>query len=498
MLGERARGANGSDGQWLNGGYDGKGYDGIREVREARRRVLLLRFIWFLTIMYGESIAFWWAIRRCKWENWENWPAQSDPYRIVLIADPQLVDNNTYSRRGIFMALTKYFTDLYMRRNWLLLNRILNPNSDIFLGDMMDGGREWDNDEYFKEYLRFHRIFSQPSTDTRVIMSLPGNHDFGFGDTIINTAWDRFQKYFGESSSVHELGNHTIVLLDTVTLSNADNHTQTRQSDLILERLSLELANHRNNMLPRILISHEPLYRPEGTDCGPLRERPGWLLYLRGPQFQNMLIPPLSERILQSLEPIAIFSGDDHDYCEVQHIFSASPTLSSLQMVPKQNITERTVKSFSFAMGISYPAVQLVSLNNPALGYTGRSDTYQTKMCYLQNQYAIYSLYLALILITLALTILRNTSIRNFNGIGSSMYSSAYDSELSNTKSPKHTTLPLHRIDPINDSRIKNALKNLKHKLRLNQCSFAWRNIYSEVFSVAWPVIIVYIYMSRW
>jgi hypothetical protein len=33
-----------------------------------------------------------------------------------------------------------------MKRNWRHIQRILHPKMTIFLGDYMDGGREWDDD----------------------------------------------------------------------------------------------------------------------------------------------------------------------------------------------------------------------------------------------------------------------------------------------------------------------------------------------------------------
>lgn len=62
-----------------------------------------------------------------------------------MIADPQLVDENTYERSGILLKLSQFYTDLYMKRNWLFIQQILRPKMTIFLGDLMDGGREWDD-----------------------------------------------------------------------------------------------------------------------------------------------------------------------------------------------------------------------------------------------------------------------------------------------------------------------------------------------------------------
>lgn len=57
---------------------------------------------------------------------------------------------------------------------------------------------------------------------------------------------------------------------------------------------------------PVILFSHIPLYRPDGKSCGPLREK-GTLRPGVGHGYQNTLEKHASQRLLQSLKPVAIF-----------------------------------------------------------------------------------------------------------------------------------------------------------------------------------------------
>src|ERR1700745_2993143 len=96
-----------------------------------------LRIIWIILLLYIEHNLPRSAIRNC------SWPVDvSKECRLAVVADPQIVDENTYSRRGIGMWLTKVFTDRYMRRNWGYLMGI-EPGGVIFVGDLMDGGREW-------------------------------------------------------------------------------------------------------------------------------------------------------------------------------------------------------------------------------------------------------------------------------------------------------------------------------------------------------------------
>ena len=62
------------------------------------------------------------------------------------------MDENTYERRGILLRLSQFYTDLYMKRNWRLIQKILEPRMTIFLGDLFDGGREWDDETYSVNY----------------------------------------------------------------------------------------------------------------------------------------------------------------------------------------------------------------------------------------------------------------------------------------------------------------------------------------------------------
>lgn len=62
--------------------------------------------------------------------------------RILLIADPQIVDSHSYAGRGwILSTLTRIIVDLNLRKSWRLVAIKMRPHAVIFLGDMMDGGR---------------------------------------------------------------------------------------------------------------------------------------------------------------------------------------------------------------------------------------------------------------------------------------------------------------------------------------------------------------------
>ena len=340
--------------------------------------------------------------------------------------------------------------------------------------------RRYDSSYWLKEYARFSRIFFDPWLRTfgssegnppnrKLIASLPGNHDLGLGGGIRLPVRKRFQAYFGNGNRFDIVGNHSFVSLDTVSLSAKDQpntpsrqgineevhnkevwapvdqflHTaKTEKARTIerelrirngglenepLEHVALELddlrahtlplENHKITDIPSIILTHVPLYRAEGTPCGPLRERypplksangetlesdgPNSIHVQAGVQYQNVLTPAISDQIVNLVGDVThVFSGDDHDYCDVVHRGYTSKN---------GGIREITVKSISWAMGVRHPGVVLLSLWNPvdadgkAIGSKTES-TIQTHLCLLPDQLKIfinYAWFLALNLLVL-------------------------------------------------------------------------------------------------
>lgn len=164
--------------------------------------------------------------------------------------------------------------------------------------------------------------------------------------------------------------------------------------------------------IPSIVLTHVPLFRSSGTPCGPLRERfppskrptgneeplekdeRNAISVAAGIQYQNVLTPEVSKEIIEYVGDVEyIFSGDDHDYCEVVHRGYSSRM---------GGVREITVKSMSWAMGIRKPGFLMLSLWNP-LDAEGRSlgasvshasaSTIRTQLCLLPDQLGILARY---------------------------------------------------------------------------------------------------------
>ncbi|KAF9973513.1 hypothetical protein BGZ73_003255 [Actinomortierella ambigua] len=248
-----------------------------------------------------------------------------------------------------------------MRRSFRQLRQQLQPDLVMFLGDLLDGGRETLDDESFERNVqRFHTVFATEKTDWnsrrsshrryakrtvssppqqhdqpvpkdlategtreirpgqfRLIQSVPvtardrqeardhdrsarlyvaGNHDIGFGDTIIRGTEKRFKRVHGPLNYEITVGNHSFVVLDTMSLSSV--HQDIRdESQTFLDSLA-----------------EDTVY------CGPEREQQHRMIVdERGEQYQNLISEDLTRDILQKLRPVMVFSGDDHDWCEMEH-----------------------------------------------------------------------------------------------------------------------------------------------------------------------------------
>ena len=182
--------------------------------------------------------------------------------------------------------------------------------------------------------------------------------------------------------------------------------------------------------IPSIVLTHVPLFRASGTPCGPLRERyppstsgegggdtekddRNAIRVESGVQYQNVLTPEVSKEVIDRVGDVEhVFSGDDHDYCEVVH---RGYTAKS------GGIREVTVKSMSWAMGIRKPGFVMLSLWNPLTSEgkslkhnpihpqssTESSSTMQTHLCLLPDQLGIFIRYGYLFALTLCVILIR-------------------------------------------------------------------------------------------
>ncbi|KAF9379558.1 hypothetical protein CPB97_008900, partial [Podila verticillata] len=494
--------------------------------RGGRQRKLSLvhihffRLTWCVAVILGEKASFWGMVYRCSWPENASWDksdsALKERYRIAIVSDPQLTDWYSYKQTGLALWLTEFYTDLFMRRSFRRLHNHLQPDAVLFLGDLMDGGRDtmdpdlfarnqdrfmetvfdskttaWNelpividkdgteqdvmDDEpwldidllraeratmpskqgkHFKQHEgsanttdeninitgQFKQVTKVPA-DSRerhairaagksLRLYVAGNHEYGFGDTLIRKAVVRYKQEFGSVNYEVLVGNHSLVVLDTLALSSSIPSIR-EESQAFLSKIGRE-----GPLAPRILFTHVPLHRPETTYCGDAREASRLIMDSHGEQYQNMVNASLSREILRKIQPDMIFSGDDHDWCEIAHSMYGTVT------------PEVTLPTFSFAQGIRQPGFVMLSLYNPEEVVRNRelvlpprgqgypppswiggmktikdSSTFAYESCMLPNQLSIYNGYIVLLAVTLACIVvhlLRTTKQAKAWGVGKS------------------------------------------------------------------------------
>ncbi|EPQ32146.1 uncharacterized protein PFL1_00343 [Pseudozyma flocculosa PF-1] len=174
----------------------------------------------------------------------------------------------------------------------------------------------------------------------------------------------------------------------------------------------------------RILFSHVPLHRPDASRCNHpvgstrhrvLREAPRPLHQDtdRASTYQNLLGPEISHWLLAQIDPVAVFSGDDHDHCEATHRrVSERLRQGPVQGFEPGEIPELTVKSLSMTEGVRLPGFARLSLFTPHSG-EGLSAAYRP--CLMPDQIGIWTqVYVPAFLLSLGVLF----ALRNFSGRG--------------------------------------------------------------------------------
>ncbi|KAJ7680466.1 Metallo-dependent phosphatase-like protein [Mycena polygramma] len=356
-----------------------------------------LKLFWTGLAIWYEYVVFIYSVHQCSWPDLEiQTPTDLSfprPTHVLLVADPQILDHRSYPGRAPYLTyVSQFLVDLNLRKSWRAALR-KQPDVVVFLGDMMDGGRF---SIYERYYRRFKSIFTLDAQIPQYF--IPGNHDTGLGvsDQFSKKAGARYKSHFGPLNSRITIANHTVILLDAPSLVEQSQHDGKSVSGGPIELVQSFVKSQDPN--PVVLFTHIPLSRPDGSSCGPGRER-GTIRRGAGFGYQNTLSKPASDFLLQSLRPSVIFSGDDHDYCEYTHSFTSAGKT--------RHAREVTVKSLSMAMGVRKPGFQLLSFVSPhsMQGTSSHADS----LCLLPDQLGIYlSTYIPLLVVSLLIICVAN------------------------------------------------------------------------------------------
>ncbi|KAF9232279.1 hypothetical protein BU15DRAFT_81432 [Melanogaster broomeanus] len=296
----------------------------------------------------------------------------------------------------------------------------------------------------------------------------PGNNDIGRLPIFFQGRRRLFEEHFGPLNQVVPISGHKFVLLNAPGLVEEDyrRHAHGKTYDQwtplpggLVKFLTSISDQENDHAQPIILLTHIPLSRPSGKSCGPLREK-GLIHAGAGYSYQVMLGKETTEFLLKTLRPSVVFSGDNRDYCEVNHEIPGSDLSTGTTSI----IREVTIKSFSPSRHIRRPGFQLLSLIPPSSG-APTEPTLTDAPCHLPDTLRIFhSVYLPCLVVTgivllylgispprhrRRLSTLSSVSVergRPSSGLGSAIWSSlwsTWSSRRSRVKTSPTGSLPL-------------------------------------------------------
>ncbi|XP_031479190.1 uncharacterized protein C630.12 [Nymphaea colorata] len=368
------------------------------EMQSGWRLTLFLCCIWIVTILYGELIAYWLPLWACSWPAIGDLPNPDNLVHVAVLADPQLTDRTSHGlspKSGAFKAI-KFYTDLYMLRAFQKSVLPFKPQIIIFLGDHFDGGPYLTDREWHDSLMCFKHIFLAGARNYGIdVHYLSGNHDIGYSGfhSLNPKVISRYEEGFGQRNYHFNVGQVDFVAIDAQTLDGPLEGKETLSTWDFIKNISKD-----DRFQARVLLTHIPLYRPDGTPCGKHRSSPiinqriTFAEAGRGLKYQNYLSETASTYLLDLLKPNLVLSGHDHDQCTVTHTAKHGP------------VREHTVGTVSWQQGNLYPSFMLLSLHSmPSPNVSNSEDFVSTQLCFLPKQTHIYIWYIILFVVTLFL-----------------------------------------------------------------------------------------------
>lgn len=120
--------------------------------------------------------------------------------------------------------------------------------------------------------------------------------------------------------------------------------------------------------------------------------------------YQNLIEGDVTAYVLRQVQPVVVFSGDDHDHCEVIHHGYRHNQTHSVPGFELTDVPELTVKSMSMTEGVHRPGYAWLQLSSGTQGIDYRP-------CLMPNPIFLWvGVYLPLFVVTLVYLFLQQGS----------------------------------------------------------------------------------------
>ncbi|XP_076913723.1 uncharacterized protein C630.12-like [Bidens hawaiensis] len=356
--------------------------------------------LWTITLLYGEKFAFMVpSYFTCSWPmDAANNPG--DYVKIAVVTDPQLVDRTSLNiaSKSLKLEIMQFYTDIFMRRAMLTSIMPFKPDMVLFLGDYFDGGHVLSDEEWQGSLNRFRHVFNLKTLErvtNNQVYFLPGNRDIGYAAFHSHNpeVIKRYEKVFGLRNYHFTAGEMEFVAVDAQTLDGHPQQNQTSASWSFVSNFSRDSVSP-----PRVLLTHIPLYRPNSTSCGSKCSTSVTnQIVSRATDdhdivYQTFLTEETANKILDSIKPVFVLSGHDHDQCTVTH------------KAQHGAVVEQTLGTISWRRENLYPYFMLLTASK--IRFLNASNSVSTRLCLLPAQTFIYIWYILLFVVTLLVTLL--------------------------------------------------------------------------------------------
>lgn len=336
---------------------------------------------WIAILYWGEIHSHRIAQDGCQW------PEMNGGRRVMVVADPQLVDEYTYKQLGngsYALAFTEAVCDAYVKRAFRTAVRKFQPQVFLFLGDLFGQGARSDDSVWHRLRRRVDAALYWPRDNgASRYLNVAGNHDVGYSEVIRHYPGilARFEKWYGTSNFVERIGGVDFVGVNAMVLDGRGSAAEDTWA--FIDGLA---RNKGERSVPRVLLTHLPLPNPL-QKCGPHRNSAVIAgRRLGGPReimYQDYLSEETTRRLLETVEPELILSGHDHDQCEVRHVYTADGG--------NAEVNEITVGTFSALNGNVDPSFLMLSIGDDS----GResAELIQHKLCFLPSIRKVAKVY---------------------------------------------------------------------------------------------------------
>lgn len=282
-----------------------------------------------------------------------DWQDDAAAIKLLAFGDPQIrgaQPDDTWRTKIDIMG-----NDYYLGHVYRMLVPSLKPQHVAVMGDLFSS--QWITNEQFHERLdRYTQRIFDPALHKGDLFNITGNHDIGYAGEVTPDRMARYIDAFGLDNFVktYEVPQpYRIVVLNSLVLDGPMAHVEYRDASWkFLDEVAA--ADFKG---PTILLTHVPLYKPEGI-C---MDGPYFTYY--GEEFgsvlreQNHLSEETSQKVLSKVfgpgNPYGgvILTGHDHEGCLTTYTYDTKwEPKTSLVSLPG-GVHEITVRSMMAEFG---------------------------------------------------------------------------------------------------------------------------------------------------